>query len=74
MSRVPSSFQPIAPGSLTSPAPAKVPGCQMPKTAPVGSVKTAILPRSITSIGSTITVPPASRTAAAVASASATET
>ncbi len=56
------------------PAPAKVPGCQMPKTAPVGSAKTAIVPRSMTSIGSAITLPPASATAAAVASASATET
>ena len=69
-----SSFQESAPGSLTSPAPGKVPGCQMPKTAPVGSAKTAIVPRSITSIGSAITLPPASLTVAAVASASSTET
>ena len=69
-----SSFQPKAPCSLTSSAPAKVPGCQIPKTAPVGSVKTAIRPRSMTSIGSAITVPPASLTVAAVASASSTET
>ena len=69
-----SSFQAIAPGSLTTPAPWKVPGCQTPNTAPVGSAKTAIVPRSMTSIGSAITVPPASLTAAAVASASSTET
>ena len=41
-SRVLSSFQAIAPGSLTRPAPTNVPGCQIPKTAPVGSAKTAI--------------------------------
>ncbi len=46
----------------------------MPKTAPVGSAKTAIRPRSITSIGSAMTLPPASLTAVAVASASSTET
>ena len=69
-----SSFQESETGSLTTPGPGKVPGCQMPKTAPPGSAKTAIRPRSMTSIGSASTVPPASLTAAAVASASATAT
>ena len=50
------------------------PGCQTPKKAPPGSVKIDIRPRSITSIGSATTLPPFSFTAAAAASASATET
>jgi len=46
------------------------PACQTPKTAPVGSCATVIRPESKTSNGSTITVPPASRIFAAVASTS----
>src|SRR2546430_1004430 len=43
----------------------------MPKTAPVGSANTAMRPMSITSIGSTITPPPAVLTFSATSSASA---
>ncbi len=50
------------------PAPAKVPYCQRPTAAPVGSVMTAIRPRSMTSIGPIITEPPASVTDLRVAS------
>ncbi len=53
-------------------APSNVFGCQTPNTAPPGSVKKAIRPMSMTSIGATTTPPPASLTLAAVWSASVT--
>ena len=51
------------PGALTTPRPARRPGCQTANGAPAGSAKTAVRPRSITSCGSSVTVPPASRDA-----------
>jgi len=72
--RVSNSFQHNELGSLTRSAPVKLFGCQTPNTAPVGSAKSAIRPMSITSIGSTTTLPPAALTLAAVSSASATLT
>ena len=68
------SFQQSELGSLTRSAPVKLFGCQAPNTAPVGSAKNAIRPMSITSIGSSTTVPPAALTLAAVSSALATLT
>lgn len=50
--------------------PAVFPGCQQANSAPCGSVKWASLPSPMTSPGSIRTVPPPSRTAAAVASMS----
>ena len=47
--------------------------CQTPNAAPVGSVKNAMRPRSVTSMGSTMTSPPASLTFSAISSASDTE-
>ncbi len=69
-----SSFQEKAPGSLTSSAPAKSAGSQIPKKAPSGSVKMASRPYEATAIGSAIIVPPFSWIARAIASASSTET
>jgi len=57
---------------LTSPAPWWRPACQIQNGAAPGSASTAIRPESNTSNGSLYTVPPASDTLAAVASASST--
>jgi hypothetical protein len=62
------------PCSLTTAAPGNVFGCHTQKAAPAGSAKIAIRPESPTSSGSISTVPPASRTLAAVSSASSTRT
>ena len=67
-----SSFQPSAPGSLTSWAPVVVPACQIPTKAPSGSMRKAILPASMTSSTGMATCPPASVAFATVASASST--
>ena len=67
-----SSCQPIVPGSPTRVEPGFCPACQNETMAPVGSCTTDMRPASITSIGSAITAPPASFTAAVVASTSST--
>ncbi len=69
-----SSLQHHVPGSLTSCAPVWAPGCHRPSTAPAGSAKIAMRPASITSIGSTKTVPPFAFTLAMVVSALSTST
>ncbi len=74
MSDVLSWVSDSSPCPFTSSAPIWSPGCQMQKTAPVGSAITAMRPASITSKGSANRVPPSSRTLAAVASASSTVT
>src|ERR1700728_2240342 len=65
------SFQVSAPGSLAIWMPLCEPACQMPKNAPPGSAAIAILPTSMTSIGSIATWPPASLILRKVSSASA---
>ena len=74
MSSVISSFQAKEPGSLTIPAPGNDSGCQIEMTAPAGSLHTAMMPRPITSIGSTSTLPPLAVTLRTVAAASDTFT
>ena len=64
------SFHIIVPGSVASWAPMCSFACQTPKTAPTGSCASTMRPASKTSIGSSRTVPPASRTRATVASTS----
>ncbi len=66
-----SSFQISVPDSLASWAPMCLLACQLRMAAPVGSMKTAMRPASMTSKGSATTIPPASLTLAAVASMSA---
>ena len=61
------------PGSLTTAAPRNWSGCQTANAAPSGSVNAAIRPKSKMSNGSTTTLPPASRTLAAVSSALSTQ-
>jgi hypothetical protein len=71
-SAVMSSFQVIAPGSLTSSAPARVPACQNPTVAPVGSVTTATRPYGPASEGGITTVAPSASAVLVVASTSST--
>ena len=66
---VSSSLQQNAPGSFTTPAPGCSPACHTPITAPIGSAKNAMRPAGPTSIGGTITVPPAATALATVSSA-----
>jgi hypothetical protein len=61
-------------GSLTIRAPLCWFACQTQKAAPSRSAKTAMRPKSMTSNGSITTLPPASRTFAAVSSARSTQT
>jgi hypothetical protein len=70
MSRVASSFQQNAPGSLTIAAPTWVRACHTENTAPLSSANTAMRPVPSTSSGSITTRPPASRTFSVAASAS----
>ena len=74
MSRVSSSFQVNAPGSLTMPAPGNWMGCHAPRAAPWGSRKTVMRPSSITSIGSATTWPPLALTFSATPSAPSVDT
>jgi hypothetical protein len=67
-------FRLIAPGPFTTSAPMLVRGCQMQKTAPVGSWIVDILPTSITSNGSASRFAPSSAARPAAASASSTVT
>ena len=69
MSGVASSFQHIAPGPLTRPAPMLLFGSQIRNQAPCGSWMTAIRPTSITSNAGAWTVPPSSVARFAVSSA-----
>ena len=69
-----SSLHDHVPGSFTSCEPGWSPGCHTEKNAPTGSTKTAMRPCSNTSIGGTITCPPAALTFSAVSSALSTST
>ena len=60
----------MPPGSFTISAPTLVPACHTPNAAPVGSAPTNMRPRSPTSPGAIMIVPPFSVTAAAVLSTS----
>ena len=71
-SRLLSSFQQNAPGSLTNSEPAVSPGCHIEKKPPWGSAHTAMRPAVITSMAGTTTVPPAAVRASLDASTSAT--
>jgi hypothetical protein len=71
-SRVISSFQVKAPGSVTLVAPAKARDCQTEKGVPDGSRNTAVRPASSTSSGALSTLPPATSTLRAVSSTSGT--
>ena len=73
-SRVLRSLKFRLPCSLTTPAPLCCFACQTQNAAPSGSVNTAIRPASMTSNGSVMTLPPASRTFEAVSSALSTHT
>ena len=67
-----SSFQQKHPTSLTRPAPMWLIGCHTANGVPWSSANTAMRPLSKMSIGGTMVDPPASATAAAVASMSVT--
>ena len=63
-----------APGSSTTCEPMLSRGCQIANTAPVGSWRTAMRPKVMTSKGSVMTFAPRSFAFAAAASASSTVT
>ena len=67
-------FHASAPGSLTSSAPVWRLACHTPTAPPAGCMTNAIRPASMTSIGSTITMPPASVARVTTASASSVAT
>ena len=69
-SRVKTSAQQYAPGTPRASKPSCRPGCQTPKTTPLGSRAIAIVPKSPTCIGSISTSPPSARIFWAVAAAS----
>lgn len=64
------SAQAYAPGTVRASKPSWAPACHTPNATPPGSLASTIVPNSPTRIGSTRTVPPFSRTLAAVAAAS----
>src|SRR5215217_1371846 len=63
-----------APGSLTTWAPLRWPGCQTPNTAPDGSARTAMRAPPGDSNGSPTTLPPAAAARSTAASALSTQT
>ena len=64
------SHHTTAPGSSTTSQPVCAADSQTPNTAPAGSTTIAMLPKSMIGIAGTISVPPASATAATVAARS----